>query len=101
VRPPLVSSLFPYTTLFRSMRDFQRMGGNRRNLMVGKINNPLGMPGQWRGIAGDEMLAMSDANHQWASQPRSNHHLGIVPKQKHRSEEHTSELQSRENLVCR
>src|SRR5690606_39302053 len=28
-------------------------------------------------------------------------HRGVGPAQEHRSEEHTSELQSRENLVCR
>src|SRR5690606_40409473 len=27
--------------------------------------------------------------------------LHLVPRKEHRSEEHTSELQSRENLVCR
>src|SRR2546430_10596097 len=57
IRRPPRSTLFPYTTLFRSLHD------------------AAGRPGQGRalGAAGD------------------------VP----RSEEHTSELQSQSNLVCR
>src|SRR5436309_10336935 len=68
VRPPPRSTLFPYTTLFRSFWVF------------------------------------SDLNHETICLPRRDHlelwkpwgwFSGI------RSEEHTSELQSRENLVCR
>src|SRR5436309_16120340 len=58
-RVPPRSTLFPYTTLFRSVRAGGRVLGRHRR---------LGRPGGAR-------------------------HL--------RSEEHTSELQSRENLVCR
>src|SRR5690606_39426491 len=58
-RPPR-STLFPYTTLFRSTFDLRR---------------------RCRGF--------------WLP------HTGFNPTRDHRSEEHTSELQSRENLVCR
>src|SRR5436305_10302694 len=72
---PPRSTLFPYTTLFRS----QRNGCNPRN--------------GWRGD-------LRDRRHDggWKSnQARSVHGL----RHKGRSEEHTSELQSRPHLVCR
>src|SRR3989442_11288564 len=65
IRRPPRSTLFPYTTLFRSTRSGQRRGP--RGGRVGR---------QWRtdlSVAGVER----------------------------RSEEHTSELQSRPHLVCR
>src|SRR2546421_7612902 len=63
IRRPPRSTLFPYTTLFRSNEDPREI---------------LGVPPD----AGDERIR--DAN-----------------LQKVRSEEHTSELQSRSDLVCR
>src|SRR5207302_4661544 len=57
-RPPR-STLFPYTTLFRSMFSFMRRAGS--GMVIGNARARL----------------------------------------EGRSEEHTSELQSRENLVCR
>src|SRR2546429_5336771 len=65
IRRPPRSTLFPYTTLFRS-------------------------PGQRAGAAG---LAAAAAAGRW--QAHGDQPLG------HRSEEHTSELQSRLHLVCR
>src|SRR5438093_7850286 len=64
-RPPR-STLFPYTTLFRSPVD-QRLRGHRRGH---GDEHPAPQPGRGR---------------RWA----------------HRSEEHTSELQSLTNIVCR
>src|SRR6266511_5904788 len=60
LRPPR-STLFPYTTLFRSRR--QRRQGQERDEV------------EWAGVRRQGPAA--------------------------RSEEHTSELQSRENIVCR
>src|SRR2546422_6471147 len=71
IRRPPRSTLFPYTTLFRSRR--KRPGGFRGWLLDG---NPLGRALVFR-AARKQVLA--DA----------------------RSEEHTSELQSRLHLVCR
>src|SRR5690606_40096589 len=79
-RRPLISSLFPYTTLFRSMqlpvlgtlfrsRDYVN---NQTELMV------LVTPFVVRAVAQKDLSRPDD-----------------------RSEEHTSELQSREKLVCR
>src|SRR5690554_7115224 len=74
-RPPR-STLFPYTTLFRSHRPVYRW----------RYKHDQGA-GERRGKAGECFLRLCD---QW--------HL---PESTGRSEEHTSELQSRPHLVCR
>src|SRR2546422_7752817 len=76
IRRPPRSTLFPYTTLFRSGGDRRRV----RRLVRGR-RAPLG-PGGARRRAGAH-----DARRQ--------------PPRGPRSEEHTSELQSRLHLVCR
>src|SRR2546427_1047060 len=76
IRRPPRSTLFPYTTLFRS-------GSCRRST---PIANRLRRPGcAWRYGRGT-----SDRGRSPAPCPRTP-----------RSEEHTSELQSQSNLVCR
>src|SRR5690606_41664221 len=90
VRRPPPSTLFPYTTLFRSRR--RRQAGGRA------VEGPaLGAhPGHRRPgrvhQEGDRALlrALQGSRAQQVGQGR-----------RVRSEEHTSELQSRENLVCR
>src|SRR5436190_11856878 len=68
IRRPPRSTLFPYTTLFRSsLRPLKRSGTSTIS------DNP---PTQRRSSVGDRMEAL-------------------------RSEEHTSELQSHSDLVCR
>src|SRR5207249_11195555 len=94
-RPPPRSTLFPYTTLFRSMID---QGDNDPRLKGYKtpegvkveivaedpvVVNPLCMA-----FANDSALYVLEAR-------RSG------PDPTNRSEEHTSELQSRFDLVCR
>src|SRR3712207_7488848 len=86
IRRPPRSTLFPYTTLFRSERRLDRsrvfMRWRRaRSRRCGRRNR-LGRSG--RGHAAEE-----DRREQSA-------HQAIL-----RSEEHTSELQSRQYLVCR
>src|SRR3712207_6864225 len=72
IRRPPRSTLFPYTTLFRShrRRDLRRRGHRQRDLA--------------RTLRFGQTLV---------SQPGAGEH--------DRSEEHTSELQSRQYLVCR
>src|SRR5690554_7781340 len=80
IRRPPRSTLFPYTTLFRSLLEqisdqagydiFHCASGDRRRVYSSVVSSQAG---------GDE-----------ASRHDS-----------HRSEEHTSELQSRPHLVCR
>src|SRR2546430_7351438 len=82
IRRPPRSTLFPYTTLFRSLRNdvLQRRAAGRRDW------NPYGAgrATRRRGMDG--------------SAPRSTIGGGGTCD---RSEEHTSELQSQSNLVCR
>src|SRR5258708_23903198 len=75
IRRPPRSTLFPYTTLFRSNSSFrsQMMGGAPPMNVNEYIIRPL------LGFAGTVMLF-------------------LIPL---RSEEHTSELQSPDHLVCR
>src|SRR2546430_11473913 len=74
IRRPPRSTLFPYTTLFRSLcRDRRRASIRRRACFVGR--GPRSAPG---GRASRRSAALCS-----------------------RSEEHTSELQSQSNLVCR
>src|SRR5690606_41952974 len=83
LRPP-ISTLFPYTTLFRS-RDRGRSGRPARAPPAGRARDRVREPGSRpRTVPGDA-----------APRPR------LRRRAAERSEEHTSELQSRENLVCR
>src|SRR3712207_7558810 len=75
IRRPPRSTLFPYTTLFRS-----RAGGRRGRRRRGRRG--LG-PARGRAAA------------------RRDRHRGGRGARDARSEEHTSELQSRQYLVCR
>src|SRR3712207_9454102 len=98
-RPPR-STLFPYTTLFRSPRG--RVAARRRLSSRPVFYYDLGSPYAW--LAAERMVEV----------------LGSVPEYRpillggiwqrsggrswattERSEEHTSELQSRQYLVCR
>src|SRR3712207_8270243 len=85
IRRPPRSTLFPYTTLFRSPR-----------LAVASIN-PHGGEG---GLFGQEDDLMVRPAVERARQDGIDV-VGPVPADTVRSEEHTSELQSRQYLVCR
>src|SRR5438309_11040454 len=71
LRPPPRSTLFPYTTLFRSLRRQQRLRARRHDAHV-------------RLAASLRLFARCERE-----------------RGKRRSEEHTSELQSQFHLVCR
>src|SRR3712207_7907861 len=81
IRRPPRSTLFPYTTLCRS--DHDGHGGGRRAA--------LAAPARSRG----------DAVHVAGRRLRERVRHGGGGARAHRSEEHTSELQSRQYLVCR
>src|SRR2546430_7881442 len=76
IRRPPRSTLFPYTTLFRSLD--QPPGAGADLLEHGRFSDSRQRndPGDQRGAGWDEAVSP-------------------------RSEEHTSELQSQSNLVCR
>src|SRR2546426_2625202 len=80
IRRPPRSTLFPYTTLFRSR---QPAAGQVHHLHVEVAD---------RGAYRDDSLEDGEPHH-----PRGRH----VGRRELRSEEHTSELQSPCNLVCR
>src|SRR5436309_11738660 len=82
VLEPPRSSLFPYTTLFRSRRQGHQPRQYKPNVAVEPA--PQGLPAEGRRLH---------------RQRRDRHGGRLLPQA--RSEEHTSELQSRENLVCR
>src|SRR5260370_15009478 len=72
IRRPPRSTLFPYTTLFRS--------GGEIQMQVAYLSLALQVPGGRRSRRQNDQIACGNAD---------------------RSEEHTSELQSHLNLVCR
>src|SRR5260370_25182373 len=86
IRRPPRSTLFPYTTLFRSQQS---------------------KPGQIELAAGgvlflDEVSEMSpSAQAKFLRVLQEREGIWLAPRGSFRSEEHTSELQSHLNLVCR
>src|SRR3712207_8042135 len=82
IRRPPRSTLFPYTTLFRSQQRLGPLDPARHQVRVRRL--PVGLFELAREVRG---------GHQ-----RGPRELGDVER---RSEEHTSELQSRQYLVCR
>src|SRR2546430_9553712 len=87
IRRPPRSTLFPYTTLFRSLRQRRRWRRDDRT----------------RGSEGKKFEDKCAANNSASM-------LALIarlrdpappPSERQRSEEHTSELQSQSNLVCR
>src|SRR5438045_8235277 len=88
--PPPISTLFPYTTLFRSSWVHYGLGSINQNLPAFIV---LVTPGK-----GDQPLYAR----LWGSGFLDTRYQGIQFRAgKERSEEHTSELQSLRNLVCR
>src|SRR2546427_8153464 len=78
IRRPPRSTLFPYTTLFRSLVEHEDVRGPREQ------------PREQQAVP-------------LAARQRSNRRSRALVRKKEiaRSEEHTSELQSQSNLVCR
>src|SRR5690606_41210930 len=82
-RLPPRSTLFPYTTLFRSMSLQYAAGSPARACGTRQGRS-------WPMARSGGLVTMAGQAHSFRTCPQSC-----------RSEEHTSELQSRENLVCR
>src|SRR3712207_8185188 len=78
-RPPPRTTLFPYTTLFRSLVEPVSLGDWRSAL---------------RRTEGYQLAVLD-------TPPSVEDHLPAIDGLGERSEEHTSELQSRQYLVCR
>src|SRR3712207_8255255 len=90
IRRPPRSTLFPYTTLFRSLRLRNPLSTEASNLRTALL------PG---------LLDAAARNRAFGARGGAIFEVGRVfePKEQppERSEEHTSELQSRQYLVCR
>src|SRR3712207_9455953 len=100
IRRPPRSTLFPYTTLFRSGSDHRR----RRAVEIDEGQAPAAEEqgdGQSGQPGGGGQLAQEEEQEPEAGVLRevAGHELRLGDR--HRSEEHTSELQSRQYLVCR
>src|SRR3989442_3385366 len=85
IRRPPRSTLFPYTTLFRSQGVFKNSSRRREEADFGSKNTSTWLPRRLRLLR------------RFLNAPcRAKLNRGFI-----RSEEHTSELQSRPHLVCR
>src|SRR5690349_24034367 len=85
IRRPPRSTLFPYTTLFRSLRfPGVKVKSHQQEPRWAKQKKNLNRQG------GSKSSSSSK------DEPRE-----VLIRQQRRSEEHTSELQSRRDLVCR
>src|SRR5690606_39712613 len=98
-RPPLTPTLFPYTTLFRSdVSNVSHVFNFDVPIVIEDYVHRIGRTGR----AFNEGDAITFCN------PAEEYYIQKIEKLirqsipvRERSEEHTSELQSRENLVCR
>src|SRR5690606_41260485 len=94
-RPPR-STLFPYTTLFRSTSP-EALTGVEVVVADGKITGIV--PTGTNQAAPEEIVDLGDRTLMPGLIDLHVHFARTLSEE--RSEEHTSELQSRENLVCR
>src|SRR3712207_6855322 len=82
IRRPPRSTLFPYTTLFRSLVDLMLVADAGQHAAVGEA-----------GHVGEHVAEADGARRRLG--------LHVLAGAGERSEEHTSELQSRQYIVCR
>src|SRR2546426_7130675 len=92
IRRPPRSTLFPYTTLFRSQH-----AGHELPIHLASVAllDPLGVAGR-RQLAGERLAELGSDRRGALGDAQGAQQIGDP-----RSEEHTSELQSPCNLVCR
>src|SRR5258708_29637334 len=88
IRRPPRSTLFPYTTLFRSRETGQTCTVARVRASDGPSNVQIAEYGSARDVERRSTLQTVRV-------------LNVSAAPAHRSEEHTSELQSPDHLVCR
>src|SRR5256885_8234572 len=99
IRRPPRSTLFPYTTLFRSAAP-----GTQRRVAVGLGGGRSVVGGRGAGPSGGDQAAAGAGRARRAVGPALAHARRRGDRRSRavaRSEEHTSELQSPCNLVCR
>src|SRR5256885_12217104 len=97
IRRPPRSTLFPYTTLFRSVRPLTPLVNGEGTIVVAPNGDVVAIG--WDPYSGDHLQSFKyeafSGKWFYAEQPLHQ------PFYDRRSEEHTSELQSPCNLVCR
>src|SRR5256712_11295510 len=100
IRRPPRSTLFPYTTLFRSLGNHLAAGEDRDigEHLLAPVAEPRGLHGA--DLEGAAQLVDHQRGQRLALQVCAVKAPGFGDRRK-RSEEHTSELQSRSDLVCR
>src|SRR4051812_49479265 len=86
IRPPPRSTLFPYTTLFRSTRWMRPMFGSAPAATA---------------LPDARFRCLRSLRKRWTSRKKRRNLASGKAVAAGRSEEHTSELQSHVNLVCR
>src|SRR5438067_7557778 len=91
MRPLPKPTLFPYTTLFRSCTGWVNVAEIARQSVTRDLGNRSGHFDSGRSATDNDKSQCRSARR------RSGNFLGVFE----RSEEHTSELQSRFDLVCR
>src|SRR3712207_8515102 len=114
IRRPPISTLFPYTTLFRSLVRGQPAPSARRAGSPDAVRSRLRLPGAGpadgsRAVDDDAPVLVRERDDLPCAQPVPTRWGGRGPGDRRssggirgiRSEEHTSELQSRQYLVCR
>src|SRR2546430_14129846 len=100
IRRPPRSTLFPYTTLFRSQeRRYQIDIGHRASVYATNAVRPAKWKTARELAPRGSALPATDAAKIPTTTEKRNHWMRFFPMA--RSEEHTSELQSQSNLVCR
>src|SRR5690242_20900352 len=97
MRRPQRSTLFPYTTLFRSQLE-KAITKKTRLFWINSPSNPSGMA-----YTHAELKALGEVlrKHPHVVIATDDMYEKILWSPEPRSEEHTSELQSHVNLVCR
>src|SRR5256884_7538378 len=100
IRRPPRSTLFPYTTLFRST--FRNRPGRTLDMINARIDHQIGDKDRLVGRIYSDHVNLSP---QYNAKNILGYSLGFdIPAVNYmfqRSEEHTSELQSRLHIVCR
>src|SRR3712207_9344441 len=98
-RPPR-STLFPYTTLFRSRSQSELIREGVRRVVHGAPRRVFHSLGTGHSRRGDSAVGAA-LDRSWDAEGLYARSFRAADGQPLRSEEHTSELQSRQYLVCR
>src|SRR2546427_12062519 len=100
IRRPPRSTLFPYTTLFRS-----RAAAAQDAVIRGRVTSDRGEPIPMANVIIEELrvdvATGADGRYTLSVPVARVRGQDVVLRVRARSEEHTSELQSQSNIVCR